>query len=104
MYAYDIYRCYILIPVWQDKLLMPSKSALDEMYDNDISYEDVIEILEEGFDCSRSKRKKNKLERCSQRGNKIIKVVVVATNEHLIITHVGKFTASKKKLQQLKRR
>ena len=32
----------------------------------------------------------------------IIKVVVADTGEHLVLTHVGKFTASKKKLQQLK--
>ncbi len=83
---------------------MPSKSALDEMYDNDIDFNGVIEILETGFDCSRSKRKKNKFERCILRGKKIIKVVVVDTNGHLILTHVGTFTASKRKLQQLKRR
>ncbi|MCK4756997.1 MAG: hypothetical protein KAS67_00945 [Thermoplasmata archaeon] len=74
------------------------------MYDNDIYLNDVVEILEEGFDCSRSKRKQNTFERCVQRGNEIIKVVVVDTGEHMVLTHVGKFTASKKKLQQLKRR
>ena len=93
-----------MIPIWQGKLLMPSKAALDEMYDLNVNLNDVMDILEEGFDCPRSKRKKNKLERCAKRGRKIIKVVVVDTNEHLIITHVGKFMASKKKLQQFKRR
>ena len=74
------------------------------MFDHDIFLCDVVEILEEGFDCSRSKRKKNTFERCFQRGKIIIKVVVVDTSEHLVLTHVGKFTASKKKFKQLKRR
>ena len=72
------------------------------MFDNDIFLDDVVKILEEGFDCSRSKRKKNIYERCIQKGKIIIKVVVADTGEHLVLTHVGKFTASKKKLQQLK--
>ncbi|MBU4032489.1 MAG: hypothetical protein KKH41_04475 [Candidatus Thermoplasmatota archaeon] len=74
------------------------------MFDYDLRMDDIPEILEEGFDCSRSKRKKNTFERCVQRGKRIIKVVVVDTGEHLVLTHVGTFTASKKKLQQLKRR
>jgi hypothetical protein len=72
------------------------------MFDNDILLEDVVQILEEGFDCSRSKRKKNIYERCIQRGKTIIKAVVADTGEHLVLTHVGTFTASKRKLQQLK--
>ena len=81
---------------------MPSRAAQDEMFDHGVSLHDIVEILEEGFDCSRSKRMKNILERCVHRSKTIIKVVAADTGEHLIITHVGKFTASKKKLQQLK--
>lgn len=73
------------------------------MFDNDITLLDVEEILEFGFNCARSKRDLNKLERCIQKGRKIIKVVIVDTVKNLIIIHVGSFTASKKKLQQLKR-
>ena len=43
---------------------MPSRSAMDEMHDNGIDLVDVVEILEEGFDCSRSKRSENTMERC----------------------------------------
>jgi len=72
------------------------------MFDNDIFLSDVVEILEEGFDCSQSKRKKNIYERSVKRGKIIIKVVVADTGEHFVLTHVGKFPASKKKLRQLK--
>ena len=77
---------------------------MNEMYDNDISLDDVIEILDEGFDCSRSKRSENTIERCIKKGNKIVKAVVVETDYNLVITHVGVFTASRKKLTQLKGR
>ena len=73
------------------------------MFDNDISLFDVENILKTGFDCSRSKRKKDKFEKCIRKGRKFIKVVVVDTGQHLVITHVGSFTASKKKLFQFKR-
>ncbi len=93
-----------MIPIWKNKPVLPSKHALDEMYDCGLFLFDALEILEVGFNCSRSKREKNKYERCVQKGKKIIKVVAVDTGEHFIITHVGTFTASKKKLQQLKKR
>ena len=72
------------------------------MFDNDISLFDVENILKIGFDCSRSKREKDKFEKCIRKGRRIIKVVVVDTGEHLVIIHVGSFTASRKKLHQFK--
>jgi len=77
---------------------------MDEMYDNDLDIDDVIEILEEGFDCSRSKRSDGITERCIQKGDKIVKAVVAETDCHYVITHVGVFTASRRKLTQFKRR
>jgi len=93
-----------LIPVWKGKPILPTRSAQNEMFDIDVSLFDIEDILEESFECSRSKREKSTFERCVQRGQKIIKVVVVDTGDHFVITHVGAITASKKKLQQLKRR
>ena len=81
---------------------MPTRSAQTEMFDNGISLIDVENIIESGFDCYRSKREKNKLEKCIRKGKRIIKVVVVDTGEHLVIIHVGSFTASKKKLHQFR--
>jgi hypothetical protein len=93
-----------LITSWKGKPLLPTRSAQDEMFDNDITLSDVEHILETGFDCARSKREKNKLEKCIQKGRKILKVVIADTGNNLIIIHVGSFTASKKKLLQLKRK
>jgi len=92
-----------LKPTWKGKPLLPTRAAQDEMFDNDITLLDIENILESGFDCARSKREKNKLEKCIQKGRKIIKVVIADTGDNLIIIHVGSFTASKKKLHQLKR-
>lgn len=91
-----------MLATWRGKPILPTRASQDEMFDHDIFLDDVADILEEGFDCSRSKRKKNMYERCIQRGKTIIKVVVADTGEHLVLTHVGTFTASKRKLQQLK--
>ena len=44
----------------------------------------------------------NTFERCIKKGKKIVKIVVVDVGEHFVITHVGIFAASKKKLKQFK--
>ena len=57
-----------------------------------------VEVLKEGYDCSRSKRRKGVLEKCIDKGNKTIKVVVQRGNIELDgqdcweLIHVGKFT------------
>ena len=93
-----------MIPSWKHKPVLPLRSAQDEMFDNDLMLHEVVDILAQGFDCSRSKRKKNTYERCIQKGKKIIKIVAVDVGDHFVITHVGTFTASKRKLQQLKKK
>jgi len=56
---------------------------------------DLCRVLEEGYDCSRSKRKDGTLERCLFMKGKIVRVVVVKSltrwNDEMIwlITHVG---------------
>ena len=56
---------------------------------------DVMAILDEGFDCSGSKREPGVIERCVQRKKKILKVVVVedvwrwSGEKVWTITHVG---------------
>jgi hypothetical protein len=37
---------------------------------------DVADVLENGYDCARSKRRKGKIERCLQLDNKVTRVVI----------------------------
>ena len=62
----------------------------------------VVDILNQGFDCPRSKREKHIEEKCLQKGNKIIKVVVIDKETYYKIIHVGKFTVSRKFKKTLK--
>ena len=57
---------------------------------------DVLEILERGYDCSRSKRKANVLERCIRRGNSVFKAVAVDLEDYFLLIHFGKFTYKKR--------
>ena len=74
------------------------KNVIDELAQNVMDLDDVAEILNEGSDCSRSKRRKGVLEKCINRGNKTIKVVVqrgfieLGNEECWELIHVGKFT------------
>ena len=74
------------------------KNVIDELVKYGMDLDDVAEILNEGYDCSRSKRRKGVVEKCIDRGNKTIKVVVQQGYIELDgqdcweLIHVGKFT------------
>ena len=74
------------------------KNALDELTYYGMDLFDVQEILNEGYDCSRSRRRKGVLERCIDRGNKTIKVVAqkgfieIDGKDCWELIHVGRFT------------
>ena len=83
---------------WRGIPVIPSRRALDEMCREDLLIHDVIEILENGYDCARSRRKRDIVERCMDRKSKTLKVVVAKSynydlkSEVWVITHVGRFT------------
>lgn len=74
------------------------KNVLDELVKYGMDLDDVAEILNEGYDCARSKRRKGVLERCIDKGKKTIKVVVqrgfieLDGKECWELIYVGKFS------------
>lgn len=83
-------------PRYQKKEIKATKDAAEEIWHLKKDLRDILEILEKGYDCSRSKRKKNILERCIRKGNKIFKAVAVDCNNYFLIIHFGKFTYKKR--------
>ena len=88
----------------------PTLSASRELVKEKKDLYDVLEILEEGYESSASKRKENIIERSLRRGNKEYKAVVAKTNvvypdgfreEVWRLIHFGKITY--KKLRRRKR-
>ncbi|MDO9538362.1 MAG: hypothetical protein Q7J68_08620 [Thermoplasmata archaeon] len=65
-----------IYPRYKGRAIIPTRSAYHELEDLVLNLFDVADVLEKGCDCSRSRRKKEKLERCLQAGNKITRVVV----------------------------
>ena len=86
------------IPTYEGFTLIPTRSAMKEMYDLGIDMTTVAEVLEDGYDCYRSKRKKGTIEKCIDKGSKTLKIVVVQSFNHSLqadvwaITHAGMFT------------
>ena len=84
-----------LYPAWKKRPIIPTLSATRELLKLDLDLYDVLEILENGFDCSKSKRKLEVFERCIKKKNKILKVVVVedewrwSGKKVWTLTHVG---------------
>jgi hypothetical protein len=89
-----------MFPQWKGKIILPTKTAQNEMLKEDVDLYKVQNVLEEGFDCSTSKRAENILERCLETKRRILKVVAVDVGEHYLIIHVGSFKASKKKIRE----
>ncbi len=73
-----------------------SRAVERELSDLDLEVQDLIEVLEDGVDCSRSKRKAYKIEKCLRKGEKVIRVVAAydynlfLKEEVLVIIHVSK--------------
>ena len=84
-----------MYPKLQGTEVKPSLSADREMVNLKLYLDDVIRVLEEGQDASRSKRKSGIIEKKLRIRGKMIKVVVVESitqwnNEKVwLITHVG---------------
>lgn len=74
--------------------------VLSELEEESLDLDDVVEILEVGFDCSSSKRKETIIEKCLQKKDRIIKIVVLETNEYWLLRHVGSFKLSRKKVRR----
>ncbi|MBI4174757.1 MAG: hypothetical protein HY517_03855 [Candidatus Aenigmarchaeota archaeon] len=81
-------------PLFEGKPVIPTKDAQHEMDELGLDLWRVKEILEQGYDCSKSKRAKNIVERCLFRKNKEVRVVAALVEfdggEFWRIIHVGK--------------
>ena len=91
-----------LYPKYLGKPVIPDcrRGVLAELEEEDLDLDDVVEILETGFDCSASKRDEKILERCAQKKTRIIKVVVEEGEEYWGLRHVGSFKLSRKELKR----
>ena len=84
----------------------PTLSAGRELAQEGKDLYDVLKILEEGYDCSASKRDKKIIERCWKKGTKEYKVVLAETEviypdgykeKVLRMIHFGKNTYKKER-------
>ncbi len=85
-----------IFPRYQNKTIKATKNAAEELWQYKKDLWNVLDILEKGYPCSRSKRKENVLEMCLREENKIFKAVVVDCGKYLLLIHFGKFTYKKR--------
>jgi hypothetical protein len=94
----------MIYPLYLELPLVPSRSAMQELYNNNMDLHDVKEVLESGYDCSKGKRAKGTIEKCLDSKKKTIKVVIVRSFNYnmdtdiWIIAHVG--ITSKRKVRR----
>jgi len=65
------------LPRWRGLLIVPTNPARREMEELDMDLFDAADILENGFDCAKSKRGPGVYERCIREGRKVLRVVAV---------------------------
>jgi hypothetical protein len=94
--AGEVYPCYQGKPVIPDY----KRGVLSELEEEGLDLDEVVKILKTGFDCSASKRNRAILERCVQKKNRIIKVMVEEGEEYWGLRHVGSFKLSRKELRR----
>ena len=92
----------MIYPFFKGLQLIPSRAAMTELYDNNIDLHDVLDVLENGYDCSKSQRSKEIIERCVDVKRKTIRIVVAKSfnysldSEVWVVTHVGITTKPKR--------
>lgn len=65
-----------IYPKYRKRAIVPTRSAYNELKDLRMNLFDALDVLENGYDCSRSKRSKGKIERCLRLNNHVTRVVV----------------------------
>ena len=81
--------------------ILITDAAMRELFKHGCDDLDILEILKEGYDCSRSKRAKNIIEKCIDIKKKTMKVVVAQSYNHAlkeevwVVTHFGITTKRK---------
>jgi hypothetical protein len=82
-----------IYPEWKGLPVIPTKSALDELIKYYMDLEDVVRILELGYEFT--KRRKGTVEKCLNRKGEVIKVVVVQSYNYSlktdcwVVKHIG---------------
>ena len=65
---------------YENLRIEPTLAATRELLKHNKDLTDVLEVLENGYDCSASKRAKNIVEKCLRKGDKEMKAVIAKTH------------------------
>jgi len=93
-------------PTFKGKRIFPTLSATRELMKLGMTLEEVVEVLELGYDCAPGRRKKGVIEKGLQVGKKEIRVVIgdnifIHPDGHQediwSLVHVGKTTYKKRR-------
>jgi hypothetical protein len=92
----------MIYPFYEGLPLVPSRSVANELYNYNLMLRDILDVLEQGYNCAKSKRKKGTIERCLDRKRKTTRVVITKAynysldSEVWVIIHVGVTTKPKR--------
>jgi hypothetical protein len=64
-------------PIFNGLRLIITKHGDMELFNLGLTGWEIVEVLTNGWDCSRSKRREGTIERCLESGNKVIRAVAI---------------------------
>lgn len=84
-----------IFPTYEGKPIIPSIHSQRELDDLGLDLWSIKEVLEIGYDCQKGKRAENIIERCIEKSNKTLRVVVALVDfnsgkSFWRLIHVGK--------------
>lgn len=84
-----------IYPKFDNKPVIPTKRASQELVKTGLDLDDVVFILQNGFDCSTGKHSEEVIEKEIKKSNKLIKAVVIEYQKWFKLIHVGSITFPK---------
>jgi hypothetical protein len=85
-----------VFPRYRGKEIKATKAAAEEMWQHTNDLWDVVEIVEHGYPCGRSRREANIVENCVRHRGKIHKAVVADCGDYWLVIHYGMFSYKKR--------
>ena len=94
---------------WKEKRLELTHSAYRELTELGLDMLEIVYVLDNGFNCSESKRKKGTIEKCIVKGKKLLRVVIKEWDydypngeleDVLRIIHIGKENLTQQKFEK----
>ncbi|MEW6070423.1 MAG: hypothetical protein AB1485_07390 [Candidatus Thermoplasmatota archaeon] len=66
----------VIYPEYRGRRILPTRSAYRDLENLTLDLFEILDVLENGYDCPKGKRRAGIIERCLRKGKKVLRVVI----------------------------